>query len=118
MKFLCLAYGAAHDWKALDRATQDTLLEQDARLRDRGALMAAVEPSVTTVRASDGTPVVTPEPFVPHDVPLAGLSIIEADSLDEAVRLVAGTPCAVAGGAIEILPILMINDAEWKTRHD
>ena len=37
-------------------------------------------------------------------LPLAGFSIIEADSLDEVVQLVADTPCARAKGAIEIRP--------------
>lgn len=52
--------------------------------------------------------------FAQSDVPLAGFSVIEAESIDQAVRLVADTPCARAKGAIEIRPILMINDAEWK----
>jgi hypothetical protein len=42
------------------------------------------------------------------------LSVIEAENMDQAVRLVADTPCARAKGAIEIRPIMLINDAEWK----
>ena len=113
MKFLCLAYGAENDWKALTRDEQDTLLAQDEVLRKRGALMAAVEPAVTTVRAWDGEPEVATEAFARSDVPLAGFSVIEAENIDQAVMLVAGTPCARAKGAIEIRPIMMINDAEW-----
>jgi hypothetical protein len=41
MKFLCLAYGAEKDWKALTKDEQDALLAQDDVLRKRGALMAA-----------------------------------------------------------------------------
>ena len=114
MKFLCLAYGAEEDWQALTEAEQDEFLAQDEVLRQRGALMAAVEPTVHTVRAWDGTPNVTPEAFASSAVPLAGFSVIEAESIEEAARLVAGTPCARAKGAIEIRPILMINDADWK----
>ena len=44
MKFLCLAYGAEKDWKALTKDEQDALLAQDDVLRKPGALMAAVEP--------------------------------------------------------------------------
>jgi hypothetical protein len=43
-------------------------------------------------------------------VPLTGFSIIEANNEEEVARLVAGTPCARAKGAIEIRPILAIND--------
>lgn len=114
MKFLCLAYGAEKDWKALTEDEQDALLAQDEALRRRGALMAAVEPEVTTVRAWDGNPRCTAEAFARSDVPLAGFSVIEAENVDEAVRLVADTPCARAEGAIEIRPIMMINDAEWR----
>lgn len=114
MKFLCLAYGAEKNWKALTNDEQDALLAQDEFLRKRGALMAAVELAVTTVRAWDGNPNVTTGAFARSDVPLAGFSVIEAENADHAVRLVAGTPCARAKGAIEIRPIMMINDAEWK----
>jgi len=43
MRFLCLAYGSEKDWRALPRAEQDALLAQDEILRQRGALMGAVE---------------------------------------------------------------------------
>lgn len=114
MKFLCLAYGAEKDWKALTKEEQDSLLAQDEVLRKRGALMAAVELEVATVRAWDGKPGVTAGAFARSDVPLAGFSILEAESIEEAARLVAGTPCARAKGAIEIRPILTMNDADWK----
>jgi hypothetical protein len=51
MKFFCLAYGAEKDWQSLSKAEQDSLLAQDELIRDRGALMASVQPSVTSVRA-------------------------------------------------------------------
>jgi hypothetical protein len=110
MKYLCLAYGAEKDWRALSPAEQAALLAEDEKLRRRGALMAAVETTVTTVRAWDGTPVTAPGPFAAPALPLAGFSIIEARDIDEAVALVAGTPCARAKGAIEIRPIMVIND--------
>ena len=114
MKYLCLAYGAESDWKALDKKQQNELLAQDELLRDRGALMAAVEPTVTTVRAWDGKPEAIQSGFARLDVPLAGFSIIEADDIDEVIRLVAKSPCARAKGAIEIRPILFMNDQDWQ----
>jgi hypothetical protein len=38
-------------------------------------------------------------------VPLVGFSFIDAKDLDEVVDLVSKTPCAVAGGAIEVWPL-------------
>jgi hypothetical protein len=116
MKFFCLAYGSEQDWKDLGPDRQQTLLEADERLRRRGALMAAVEPAVSTVRSRDEALDMTSGPFARTQIPLAGFSVIEADSLEQAVQLVAGTPCARAKGAIEIRKILFINDVEWKER--
>jgi hypothetical protein len=110
MKFLYLAYGDEKDWNALSPDDRNALLAQDQAIRDRGALMGAVRPDVLTVRAWDGLPRTSPEPFACGPAPLAGFSIIEADSLDEVVQLVAGTPCARAKGSIEIRPILTMND--------
>ena len=116
MKFLCLAYGSEQDWKALSKAQQDALLAQDQLLRQRGALMGAVEPEVTTVRAWDGLAETARLPFAELRAPLAGFSIIEADNLDEVVEMVAKTPCARAKGAIEVRSIMILNDKEWRVR--
>jgi hypothetical protein len=111
MKYLCLAYGDEKDWTVLTANEQNALLAQDEVIRRRGATMGAVQNSVTTVQGGDGVPVTTHAAFAHSAVPLAGFSIIEAANVDEVVRLVAGTPCARAKGAIEVRPILMINDA-------
>jgi hypothetical protein len=105
MKYLCLAYGDEKDWKVLSKGEQDALLAQDQILLKRGDLVAAVGTTVTTVRAWDGTPSVTEGAFAESRAPLAGFSVIEANDLSEAIRLVAGTPCARAKGAIEIRAI-------------
>jgi hypothetical protein len=110
MKYLCLAYGDEKDWKQLSKAEQDALLAQDDVLRQRGDLVAAVEPSATTVRAWDGVPKATKGGFAESQVPLAGFSIIDAPDLERAIELVADTPCARAGGAVELHPIDRIND--------
>jgi hypothetical protein len=110
MKFLCLAYGDEKDWNVLTKEEQDEMLAQDEVVRKRGALMAAVQTTTTTVRAWDGKPITTDGAFAHSKAPLAGFSIIEAADLDEVIRLVAGTPCARAKGAIEIRPIMTIND--------
>jgi len=59
--------------------------------------MAAVVPTVTTVRAWDGGS--HRKRLCPFGCPVAGFSIIEADDIDEAIRLVAKIPCARARGA-------------------
>lgn len=112
MKYLCLAYGAEKDWKALTREEQAPLLAQDQVLLNRGDLLAAVQPTAITVRAWAGTPITTDGPFAESGAPLAGFGIIEASDLCEVIELVAGTPCARARGAIEIRLIMDTNTIE------
>jgi hypothetical protein len=114
LKYLCLAYGAERDWKALDEKTQTESLARDEVVRKRGSLMAAVEPTVATVRAYEGKAIALESSVAHLDAPLAGFSVIEAADIDEVIRLVANTPCARANGAIEIRPIMFINDQEWR----
>jgi hypothetical protein len=104
MKFLCLAYGAEKDWNSLSKDKQADLLAQDDRLRARGDLTFAVAPP-TCVRAWEGSPVTTPGPYARAELPLAGFGLIEASDLEEAIALVAKTPCAVARGVVEVWPI-------------
>jgi hypothetical protein len=112
MKYLCLAYGDEQAWKQLTKAEQEELLRQDEVLRQRGDLVAAVDPLAVTVRAWDGIPEATSGGFAESRVPLAGFSIIEAPDLERAIELVADTPCARAKGAVELRPIDQINDPD------
>jgi len=104
MKFLCLAYGDEDGWNALSETEKREFLAQDAVIRERGNLMAAVQTRVTTVRNWDGNLEVTDEPYARHRLPLAGFSVIEAENVREVVDLVSDTPCARARGYIEIHP--------------
>src|SRR5687768_1391898 len=104
MKFLCLAYGDEKDWKALSKSEQDKLLAQDEVLRKRGGFVAPVR-AATTVRAPNGEVVTRSGPFAEAKLPLAGFSLIDAMDLNEAIQLVSNTPCARAGGAVEVWPV-------------
>jgi hypothetical protein len=39
------------------------------------------------------------------DLPVAGFALLEAANLEDAVTRVAGTPCAVAHGVVEVWPL-------------
>jgi hypothetical protein len=78
--------------------------------------MAAVETTVTTVRAWDGKPIATQGGVAELLAPLAGFSVIEAGDINEVIQLVAATPCARAKGYIEIRSIMFMNDDEWRGR--
>jgi hypothetical protein len=104
MKFLCLAYGDEAGWNALTEAEKRDVLAQDQAIRDRGNSMAAVQTKVTSVRNWNRSLEVTDGPYPQHQLPLAGFSIVEADSIDEVIQLVSNTPCARAKGVIDIRP--------------
>jgi hypothetical protein len=104
MKFLCLAYGREEDWLVLPDERKAELLRQDDVLRERGAFVAMLGPP-TTVTAHDGPVRRSADAYTRGSAPLVGFSLVDAADVDEAVALVAGTPCAVAGGAIEVRPL-------------
>lgn len=104
MKFLCLAYGDEAGWNTLSDDEQRKALTHDTVIRERGNLVTAVQTTVTSVRNWDHNLEITEEPFIQHPLPLAGFSVIEANSLEEVIELVSNTPCAVAKGVIEIRP--------------
>ncbi|HUF09389.1 MAG TPA: YciI family protein [Rhodothermales bacterium] len=104
MKFLCLAYGDEDGWNSLSEDEKQEVFAQDAVIRDRGNLMAAVQAKVTSVRNWDRVLEVTDEPYPQHNLPLAGFSVIEAANLNEVIELVSNTPCARARGVIDIRP--------------
>lgn len=110
MKYLVLAYGAEADWKELTADRQAELLKADAVMVARGDTVGAVENAATTVTAPDGELTVTTGTFASSRAPLAGFGVIEAADLDEAVRLVADTPCVRAKGAVELRPIMGLNN--------
>lgn len=102
MKFLCLAYGDEDGWNSLTDDEKEDVLAQDAVIRNRGNLMAAVETNVTSVKNWDGNMEVSDTSYFQNKLPLAGFSVIEAESVDEVIKLVSNTPCARAQGVIEI----------------
>ena len=72
--------------------------------------MSAVQPKVTSVRNWDKNLQVTDKSYVQPALPLAGFSVIEAESLAEVIKLVSNTPCARARGVIEIRPFWDLGD--------
>jgi hypothetical protein len=102
MKFLCLAYGDEAGWYSLSEEERREVLAQDAVIRDRGNLMSAVQTKVTSVKNWNRNLEVSDEPYAQHQLPLAGFSVIEAESLNEVIELISNTPCARARGVIEI----------------
>ena len=104
-RFVTIGYGDRTGYDRTDPKVRDAAHQHDARLHADGALMGrAGEP--VQVRNHDGAGVDTTEgPFLRSDLPIAGFMVIEAPTLEQAVRLVSETPCAVAQGVVEVWPL-------------
>jgi hypothetical protein len=62
--------------------------------------------SPVQVRNHDGSGVETASgPFMRSSLPLAGFAVIEAASIEEAVEMASGAPCAVNYGVVEVWPL-------------
>ncbi len=48
---------------------------------------------------------ITDGPYLRSDLPIAGFALIDAPSLEEAIRLASKSPCAVAHGVVEVWPL-------------
>jgi len=104
--FVTIGYGDEAGYHATDESVRLTAHGHDAELADRGAVIGAAGAPVQ-VRNHGGAQLRTADgAYLSSDLPLAGFGLIEAASMEEAIKLVAGTPCAVAHGVVEVWPLL------------
>ncbi len=117
MKYLCLAYYDEHRFDALSAAELEAIgracRPHDEALRATGRLVvqASLGPTRSTacIQPRNGEPVVTDGPFAETKEQLAGFYMIEAQDLDEAIKVAAGIPPARVG-SIEVRPIRPIRE--------
>ncbi len=105
-KFLTIGYGDEDGYVATDPSLRDQAHRHDAWLLTQGAVIGRAGASVQ-VRNTDGQGVQTLDgPFLRAALPIAGFALIEAEDLDAAIAQVAGTPCAIAHGVVEVWPLI------------
>src|SRR6478735_5196491 len=103
--FVTIGYGDRAGYDETAPAIRDRAHEHDARLHAAGALIGIAGDPVQ-VRNHDAAGTETASgPFLRSDLPIAGFAVIEAESIDDAVRLAADAPCAVAHGVVEVWPL-------------
>lgn len=104
-KFVTIGYGDQEGYDRTPKSIRDAAHAHDAKLQKNGVLMGIAGASVQ-VRNLDAVQVETTNgPFMSSSLPVAGFAIIEADNLEEAIKLVSQTPCAVARGVVEVWPL-------------
>ena len=112
MQFLMLVYTDPVMMAAVDEAEFDTLmrgcLEHADELRACGSLTHSQQlehpRTARSIRVRDGRMSVVDGPFSETKEMLAGFNLIEADSLDEAVRIAQEFPW-IGTGSIEVRPV-------------
>ncbi|UFU04888.1 YciI family protein [Ruania halotolerans] len=103
--FIIIGYGDRAGYDLTDPDVRDEAHEHDARLRETGAVMGIAGTPIQ-VRNHDRAQVVTSDgAFLRSDLPIAGFTVITADTTDEAVEIASKTPCAVAHGVVEVWPL-------------
>lgn len=110
MKFVCLVYIDQQKMDAMspDEGQEliDRTIEEDWALRRAGKLVLAqplLEPPTAKTLRSDGT--VTDGPFAETREHLGGFTIIEAESMEEALAL-SRQSAILRYGSIEVRPVL------------
>lgn len=110
MKYLCLVYSEEH---RLEEVPDTECVAYDSELRGSGRCLAseALQPvdTATTIRVRAGQISITDGPFAETKEALTGFYMIEAEDLDEAIRVASGIPPARVG-SIEIRPVRPIRE--------
>jgi hypothetical protein len=116
MKYLCLVY---LDEKRLNELPDEDCVAYDTAIRDSGHCLASEAlqsvHTATSVRVRDGKVSVTDGPFAETKEQLTGFYMIEAQDLDEAIRIAADIPPARVG-SIEVRPIRPIRETVAQAR--
>lgn len=104
-KFVSIGYGDREGYDRTPKAIRDAAHEHDASLKKTGVLMG-IAGSPVQVRNSLNTGVEKTEgAFLVSRLPVAGFSVFDAASLEEAIEMVSKSPCAVAHGVVEVWPL-------------
>ena len=105
-RFITIGYGDEAGYARTAADIRDAAHTHDAWLVERGA-MVGIAGAPIQVRNHGGRGTRTTEgAYRGADLPVAGFAVIEAEDMDEAIALAAGTPCAVAYGVVEVWPLL------------
>ena len=105
MKFVTIGYGEREGYDRTDQAVRDAAHAHDERLRAAGVQMGIAGSPVQVRNPENAGTKLEEGPFMRSTLPIAGFALIEAESLEEAVEMVANTPCAVAHGVVEVWPL-------------
>jgi hypothetical protein len=104
--FITIGYGDASGYERASPEVRALAHAHDALLVERGAIVGIAGVPVQVMNHEGNGTRTAVGPYLRSDLPIAGFAVIEAESSEEAIDLVAKTPCAVAYGVVEVWPLL------------
>lgn len=104
-RFVTIGYGDERGYRATEEQARAAAHQHDSWLAARGAIMGIAGQPMHVTNHDDAGVRSEPGPFMRSGLPVAGFALIEAKDMDEAIELVAKTPCAVAHGVVEVWPL-------------
>jgi hypothetical protein len=103
--FLTIGYGDEDGYQRTPQPVRDAAHSHDAALLRAGAVMGTAGAPTQVRNHDDAGTQLQDGPFMNSSLPVAGFALLEADDLDEAIRMVEKSPCAVAQGVVEVWPL-------------
>ncbi len=104
-KFITIGYGDREGYERTPDSLRNAAHAHDALLQKQGVVMGVAGPAVQ-VRNPEAKGICTSRgAFMSSQLPIAGFAVIDAVDIDEAIRIVSLSPCAVAHGVVEVWPL-------------
>ena len=104
-RFVTIGYGDEAGYERTAQEVKDRAHGVDEAMREAGAVSGMAGKPVQVRNHGDAGTTTEDGSFMSSGLPVAGFGLIEAADLDEAIAMVAGTPCAVAYGVVEVWPL-------------
>ena len=104
-RFVTIGYGDEAGYERTAQEVRDRAHGVDEAMREAGAVSGMAGKPVQVRNHGDAGTTTEDGSFMTSGLPVAGFGLIEAADLDQAIAMVAGTPCAVAYGVVEVWPL-------------
>ena len=104
-RFVTIGYGDEAGYERTAQEVKDRAHGVDEAMREAGAVSGMAGKPVQVRNHGDAGTTTEDGSFMTSGLPVAGFGLIEAADLDQAIAMVAGTPCAVAYGVVEVWPL-------------
>ena len=114
MQYLLLIYHVENEWEALTEDERQRVYGQYRSLREDlsksgnwiGGNQLQPIATASTLRLKDKKPLITDGPFAETKEQLGGYFLVDANNLDDALKIVVRIPSVAIGGSIEVRPVV------------